>query len=179
VTFLSSTAAKYNLGVGLKNSLEILADVKHLVDFAVNEECVKGNECDRYKTFLITDNKPVFHIEYPTNDRPKTLAANERSRWCGGNTNPEVRKSPNFQTVLKTMSLGGWVLYCNGTAATTPVHDTPSRFSGGKSAYVIPEEMAEMEARIAAQDGYPFAVENVDIVQVDESRLPPVSGNTG
>jgi hypothetical protein len=179
VSFLSATAAKYNLGVGLKNSLEILPDVKHLVDFAVNEECVKAKECNGYKTFVTTDNKPVFHIEYPTNDKPKTLAAEERNRWCGGNTIPEVRKSPNFQTVLKTMSLGGWVLYCNGTAATTPVHDTPSRFSGGKSAYVNPEEMAQMEARIAAQDGYPFDVENVDIVQVGDSQLQPDTAGTG
>jgi len=176
VTFLSSTAAKHNLGVGLKNSLEILSDVKHLVDFAVNEECVKANECDKYKAFLTTDNKPVFHIEYPTNDKPRSLAERERSKWCGDRSSAEVKRSTNFQTVLKTMSLGGWVLYCNGTTATTPVTDTPSRFSLGKSAMVVPEEMIQLESRIAAQDGYPFDVENVDIVQVDEL---PADGSTG
>jgi hypothetical protein len=138
----------------------------------VNEECVKANECDRYRNFLVRDNKPVFHIEYPTNEKPRSLAERERTRWCGGMSSNEVKRSLNFQTVLKTMSLGGWVQYCNGTAATTPVHDTPSRFSGGKSAFVVPDEVSELEARVAAQDGYPFDVENVGIVQVDESRSP-------
>jgi len=86
-------------------------------------------------------------------------------------------QSTNFQTVLKTMSLGGWVLYCNGTAATTPVNDTPSRWSLGKSAMVIPDEMVQLEARIAAQDGYPFNVEDVDIVRVPDEL--PDDGSTG
>jgi hypothetical protein len=135
----------------------------------VNEECVKGNECDKYREFLVKDNKPVFHIEYPSNDKPKNVPEFQRSRYCGDRSRPEVKQSPNFQTVLKTMSLGGWVLYCNGTTATTPVHDTPSRYSLGKSAMVVPEEMIQLEARIAAQDGYPFGLENVEIAEVDES----------
>jgi hypothetical protein len=129
VQFLSTTAAKYGLAVGLKNGLEILTDVKNQVQFAVNEECVKANECDKYRDFLVKDHKAVFHIEYPTRDRPKTLGEGERKRACGDRSKAEVKSSPYFQTVIKIMKLDGWVTYCNGTVATTPTRETSSRYN--------------------------------------------------
>ncbi|KAF2399396.1 hypothetical protein EJ06DRAFT_463775, partial [Trichodelitschia bisporula] len=117
VQFLSKTAANYNLALGLKNGLEILPDVKHLVHFAVNEECVKNNECGIYESFTAKDNKPVFHIEYPVN-KPQTLPDTTRKRWCADKDSRKLQMR-NFQTVIKLKNLDGWVLYCDGSHATT------------------------------------------------------------
>jgi hypothetical protein len=172
VRFLSTTAAKYNLGLGLKNSLEILPEVRHYVHFAVNEECIKANECDKYKDFMLKDDKPVFHIEYPVGERPKTLSELERRRWCGATTKPEIKNSPNFQTVIKAMGLGGWVLYCNGTSATTPVNEVPSRWSTRGNYVLTGEEdeprMTEWDAFVARQDNYPYDLSTIEVVGDEE-----------
>ncbi|KAF2665475.1 family 114 glycoside hydrolase, partial [Microthyrium microscopicum] len=56
---LAAEAAKYGMGTGLKNALEILPSVKNQVQFAVNEECVQNSgDCASYKSF----GKPVYHI---------------------------------------------------------------------------------------------------------------------
>lgn len=60
---LIADAHKRGLAIGLKNSLEILPQLQTSIDFAVNEECVAYDECDRYAPMLAA-NKPVFNVEY-------------------------------------------------------------------------------------------------------------------
>ncbi|OUM66352.1 glycoside hydrolase family 114 protein, partial [Piromyces sp. E2] len=61
--WLATTAHKLNISIGLKNTLGIIDEVGDYFDFAINEECVKYNECKRYKNF-ISKNKPVFGVTY-------------------------------------------------------------------------------------------------------------------
>ncbi|KAL1794719.1 hypothetical protein ACET3X_006535 [Alternaria dauci] len=62
VRWMQQEAAKYNMRIGLKNSLDILKDVSPIIDFAVNEQCAQQGECQVYENFIAL-NKPVFHIE--------------------------------------------------------------------------------------------------------------------
>ncbi|ORX45406.1 hypothetical protein BCR36DRAFT_585718 [Piromyces finnis] len=61
--WLATTAHSLGLSIGLKNTLGIIEDVGDYFDFAINEECVKYNECYRYKNF-INKGKPVFGVTY-------------------------------------------------------------------------------------------------------------------
>ena len=61
--FLATSAHDQQLAVGLKNNLEQLADLHSYYDFAINESCIRWNECDMLRPF-IDANKPVFHVEY-------------------------------------------------------------------------------------------------------------------
>ncbi|KAH3945546.1 alpha-galactosidase [Parastagonospora nodorum] len=63
--WMQAEAKKYNMKIGLKNSLDIVSSLASTVDFAVNEQCAALGECRAYEQFLAL-NKPVFHIEYPT-----------------------------------------------------------------------------------------------------------------
>ncbi|KAF2673611.1 family 114 glycoside hydrolase, partial [Microthyrium microscopicum] len=60
VKFMAAEARKYNMSIGLKNSVQILPKVQSVIQFAVNEECAANGECGGYKQFL--GSKPVFHI---------------------------------------------------------------------------------------------------------------------
>lgn len=60
---LAREAHARGLAIGLKNDPDQLPELAEDVDFAVNEECVKYEECDKYTDFL-NSGKPVFHIEY-------------------------------------------------------------------------------------------------------------------
>jgi hypothetical protein len=52
LTFLSSEARAQGLGIGLKNSLELISPANMpLWDFAVNEQCYQYNECGLYAPF--------------------------------------------------------------------------------------------------------------------------------
>jgi len=61
--FLSTTAHKKGLLIGLKNSAELASEMQPNFDFAIVEECNEYNECDKYADFVSND-KPVFAIEY-------------------------------------------------------------------------------------------------------------------
>lgn len=69
--FLSAEARSRGMGIGLKNSLDIIANVTAHMDFAVNEECLDWlndgpSECTRYAPlFALPTPLPVFNIEYP------------------------------------------------------------------------------------------------------------------
>lgn len=170
VRFMSETAKRYNLAIGLKNALEMLDDVKAVVHFAVNEECVKANECSKYRDFSGRSRKPVFHIEYPSNDRERSQSETSRKRWCADSQLSSLGHM--FQTAIKAKKLDGWVQYCNGQVWRTPVVARSSRYSG-LSRYVDAEaplatngtvdadppnreDSAALQAEIARQDGYPF-----------------------
>ncbi|KAK0615099.1 glycoside hydrolase superfamily [Bombardia bombarda] len=112
MTFLAKKAGGLKLAIGLKNAGDIVTDVLPLVQFAVNEQCAQYESCDTFSAF-IKANKPVFHIEYPS-DAP-TISATESRSACSA---PGTSK---FSTVLKTMDLTGWVEYCDGHTASTDV----------------------------------------------------------
>lgn len=111
--FLANEARKYNLAIGLKNAGDIVSDVLHLVQFAVNEQCVQFSECHKWAPF-IKAGKPVFHIEYVN----ETGAAPVREGLCS-NRGPGAG-SDGFSTVIKNLRLDGFVGFCNGTNLTTP-----------------------------------------------------------
>jgi hypothetical protein len=121
--------------------------------------------------------KPVFHIEYvsrrPTMGRTTggiTTAAAQGAamiaesaeiftpRWPNA-TAPQIRQKmclrgsglgSRLSTVIKEISLGGWVMYCDGSVATTRVgtggHEAafiPGR--GGKRYRVVQEDVSETD----------------------------------
>jgi len=62
-SFLANYIHSQNKKVGLKNALEILPGLLPKMNWAVNEECYRYKECSILEQ-VISDGKPVFHIEY-------------------------------------------------------------------------------------------------------------------
>ena len=60
---IAGLAHERGLSVGLKNDLDQIPELVHSFDFAVNEECVRYSECDRYAPFTAAG-KAVLHVEY-------------------------------------------------------------------------------------------------------------------
>ena len=104
------------MSLGLKNAGNIIDDVLDIVDFSVNEQCVENKECESFSTFIKAD-KPVFHIEYPKS--APDVPASDAETICF--RNGDSAGSDNFSTVIKTMDLDGWVLYCDGKSYETKV----------------------------------------------------------
>jgi hypothetical protein len=121
VRFIAKYAATLGLKTGLKNSLSIIPKVADLMSFAVNEECGKFSECDSYNGF-IQSGKPVYHIEYVA--KPPTITNAEKGVFCSS------VDTAGFSTVMKNMTLNGWVAYCDGSTATTET--TPGGIIPGK-----------------------------------------------
>lgn len=120
---MADDAARYNMSMGLKNSLALIPKIQNYVQFAVNEECVKNKECGGYKNFLAMG-KPVFHIEYTNAVRQANRvtykdAAASTKKYC----NPLVEAVSKFSTIIKAgETLGPNFLYCDGKPADiTPV----------------------------------------------------------
>ncbi|KAK0388897.1 hypothetical protein NLU13_2474 [Sarocladium strictum] len=103
---LSKEAKKYGLSIGLKNAGEIIPQVLSVVDFQVNEQCVKYNEVQTFEAF-IKAGKAVFHIEYPKG-APKSVSTKTKAAIFG------AKGTERFTTLLKTMDLDGWVEYRDG-----------------------------------------------------------------
>jgi hypothetical protein len=121
--YLSSIAHPLNLTLGLKNARSIISAVLPIVDFSVNEQCMSYDECDSFRAFTAVG-KPILHIEYPAGDRDlepgvETAGFGEdvRSRYCG----KDSKESKGLSTVLKKMTLDGWVQYCDGKVDVTSV----------------------------------------------------------
>jgi hypothetical protein len=72
--WLSTTAHGLGLSIGLKNVAGLIDELTSYYDFAINEECIKYNECSLYKNFLRTG-KAVFGVTY------NGLSAN-KSKLC-------------------------------------------------------------------------------------------------
>lgn len=60
---LAGLAHERGLAAGLKNDVEQVAELEPLFDFAVNEECLRYDECGAYAAFTAAG-KAVFHVEY-------------------------------------------------------------------------------------------------------------------
>jgi hypothetical protein len=120
------------MSIGLKNAESLLAmdNVMDIIQFAVNEECVvqEPADCNLYDP-LIAAGKPVFHIEYVTytlkghspvlksiEDGFTNLTSSELKPLICLNGKAEGK---TFSTIIKTLDLGGWVEYCDGSWAET------------------------------------------------------------
>lgn len=116
--YLTTQAFDNGLAIGLKNGAEIVADVESIVQFAVNEQCAEYQECGKFAP-LIEAGKPVFHIEYPEKGSSGVVPERKAAELCSDSGDAEG--SAGFSTVLKDFSLDGWVQFCDGSTATTPV----------------------------------------------------------
>ncbi|KAF2024199.1 hypothetical protein EK21DRAFT_94296 [Setomelanomma holmii] len=121
--YLSSVTRPLNMSLGLKNAGSIISAVLPLVDFSVNEQCVKYNECSKFAAFTAAG-KPVFHIEYPAGDgdlqqsiESNGFSEETRQKFCGGEA------TTGFSTVLKKMELDGWVEYCDDKVDVTDIDE--------------------------------------------------------
>ncbi|GAM83051.1 hypothetical protein ANO11243_010370 [Dothideomycetidae sp. 11243] len=117
VRFLAAEAHKHGMACSLKNAGGIIHDVLDVVQFAVVEQCVLYNECKIYQPF-IRQGKAVLHIEYPpglTFGGTGKDSEGEVKKFCN------AKDTGGFSTVLKKMNLDGWVRYCDGTEANTPM----------------------------------------------------------
>jgi endo-alpha-1,4-polygalactosaminidase (GH114 family) len=135
VTYLQKMAAvASNLGmsIGLKNAESLLAmdNVMNIIQFAVNEECVvqSPSDCNLYDP-LIAAGKPVFHIEYVKYSMKDNTPVLKSIEDGFTNLSSDALKpliclhgqveGKTFSTIIKTLDLGGWVEYCDGTWAKT------------------------------------------------------------
>jgi hypothetical protein len=62
---LAAAAHERGLAAGLKNALPLIPELVDTFDFALIEQCVEFDECDRVRPFLDRD-KAVFIVEYDT-----------------------------------------------------------------------------------------------------------------
>ncbi|HEX5499498.1 MAG TPA: endo alpha-1,4 polygalactosaminidase, partial [Thermomicrobiales bacterium] len=94
---LADSAHTDGLAMGLKNDVEQIPQLVGKVEFTVNEECFKYNECDTLKPF--TDaGKPVLQIEYGK--------AKKAHKIC-----PEANDL-GFATLIKKLNLGAKLIAC-------------------------------------------------------------------
>lgn len=114
---LATEASSYGMGCGLKNALPILSQVKDVVQFAVNEECSMATDaahkCDQYWDFLNVDKKPVFHVEYPSNNG----ALQDTPAFCLNDDSYRMK----FSTLIGDKHLTGPGKFCGQPAFRTPV----------------------------------------------------------
>lgn len=142
---LAAEAAKYGMSTGLKNAQSIIGSVADIIQFAVNEECkTVTKDCGVYDDFVAQ--KPVFHgsslpscplplllqlttsiVEYVSSHSGNTVSSNYdgyqgmssdqiKAAYCLKDNPTEATR---FSTIIKTLALDGWVLYCDGKSATT------------------------------------------------------------
>ncbi|MCB9556587.1 MAG: endo alpha-1,4 polygalactosaminidase [Deltaproteobacteria bacterium] len=95
--FLAKEAHKRGLSIGLKNDLGQIKQLEPYFDWALNEECVRYQECGELKPF-IDAGKAVFHVEY------KPMTVNEA---CSG------VKGMHFDTLIKNLDLDAWRGTCS------------------------------------------------------------------
>lgn len=93
---LATEAHKRGLSIGLKNDLDQVKDLVNHFDWALNEECVKYNECSMLTPF-IQAGKAVFHVDY----KPMSL-----SKMC------TVTKPLQLSTLRKNLNLDAWRETC-------------------------------------------------------------------
>lgn len=100
--FLATEAHARGLSVGLKNAVDLVAQLEPSFDWALNEECLSYNECGTLQPFL-SAGKAVFHVEYVDNTSQGTAKSNA---VCGDSS------IAGFSTLIKTWDLDAWRLAC-------------------------------------------------------------------
>jgi hypothetical protein len=143
---LAAEARSYGISIGLKNAEGILRSVQNDIQYAVNEECNIGGDCGSY-SLLLNRGKPVFHIEYAkyTKDQNGTIVLSAEDGKLFGKTSDQIKATlclettlgarkrftdeerAQYSTVIKTMNLDGWVMYCDGTWGVTKTKGYGSR----------------------------------------------------
>jgi hypothetical protein len=148
------------MSVGIKNCIEILGDIFDDVDFAISEECVQYLNCTAYANFTTaprpgTIAKPVFEVEYVnytysgrwSDDgvalEPKKFRTNNvnfpgltdeklRRKLCNLDEPGASLENPflKINTVIKTLELDGFAMYCDGSAERTKTKDVGQRRGG-------------------------------------------------
>ncbi|MGW6704895.1 endo alpha-1,4 polygalactosaminidase [Streptomyces sp. NPDC054956] len=93
---IAKLAHDRGLSVGLKNDLDQIPQLVGEFDFAVNEQCMQYDECDKLAPF-VKAGKAVFHVEYE-----KPLA-----QWC-----PRALEA-KFSSLQKKYELGVWRQVCH------------------------------------------------------------------
>jgi hypothetical protein len=88
-------------------------------------------DCNLYDDFMAPADsavvgKPVFHVEYvqhsgnriwSTYSGYESMTSDQvRAAYC---LNNNATQSGLFSTFIKTLSLDGWIMYCDGTSAST------------------------------------------------------------
>jgi hypothetical protein len=171
---ISRYARLYGMSTGLKNALDTLPNLDRYVEFAVNEECATDQEaCEQYEPFvkrkgLTKRAKPVFHIEYinrtavPGSPNKWTIKLDAEKGGANLTTNQAVRKflcvdrkqalSRQMSTVIKVLSLDGWLMTCDGREYNTRGHslegkwkkDTDRNLGGGGRARTVDPEYLEI-----------------------------------
>ncbi len=102
--WLVTEAHNRNLSIGLKNDVDQINDLVGSFDWALNEQCYQYDECIDYQSF-ITNNKPVFGVEYNL----------EPSAFC-----PQANAS-GYSWLKKNLNLDSWRFGCEGYETdTTP-----------------------------------------------------------
>ena len=108
VKFLSDTAIKSKLSIGLRNSPSIATQVIDYVSWAVTENCVGYQECGFYQPY-IQAGRAVLHIEYPDSNplyNSSTRISSFLESVCRGNS------THLFSTLLKKTVLDDWYMDC-------------------------------------------------------------------
>lgn len=100
--FLSTESHARGLSVGLKNSVDLAAQLVGSFDWALNEECLSYKECGSLKPF-ISAQKAVFHVEYVDQ---QSQGAAKQAATCGD------ASIQGFSTLIKTWDLDAWRLSC-------------------------------------------------------------------
>jgi hypothetical protein len=93
-SFIATEAHARGLSVGLKNTLGLVPTLVGKFDWALNEECLKYNECDGLQPF-VAGGKAVFHCEYAAS----TVGICDK-------------RPAGFSTIVKHLALDAWRLAC-------------------------------------------------------------------
>ena len=145
------------MSVGIKNCIEILGPIFDDVDFAISEQCVQYLNCTVYANFTTaprpgTIGKPVFEVEYvnwtytgdwsddgvaldPAQtqtsnvDFPGLTGEKLRRKLCNLDEEGVSLEKPylKINTVIKTLALDGFVMYCDGSVERTNTKDVDDK----------------------------------------------------
>lgn len=157
---VSAYARNLGMSVGIKNCIEILGDIFDDVDFAISEQCVQYQNCTAYSNFTTAPapgkvGKPVFEVEYvnytytgewtddgvalqpnlfQTSNTDFPTLHNEalRRKLCNLDLPGVTLEKPylKINTIIKTLDLNGFVMFCDGNATITRTKDVGQRRPG-------------------------------------------------
>ncbi len=96
--FIATEAHRRGLAVGLKNSLEQVAELVDYFDFSINEQCFQYKECQPLMPF-IEAGKPVLNAEYP--DQKPDLSTDWVDELCN------AANARDFSTLILPVELDG------------------------------------------------------------------------
>lgn len=97
--FLAAEAHARGLSIGLKNTLALIPDLADSFDWALNEECLQYDECERLEPFLAAG-KAVFHCEYIES------STSDESELCAS-------APAGFSSIVKNLDLDAPLVSCN------------------------------------------------------------------